>query len=320
MARPQPVTATVTKPEWMKVQGTRYRTHSFDSTGSTASLVSVLDHDSYVESDSEKQEVVSPKSYNDQQQEVQNTSFENYTQSEYSKEESMNVERSHPQESFTDNSCSHVNQKFISPWEKWLIEKEKRKREQLHKERARKTLENVTQIDMEHMKQQKKIKESENTFRWIQGKNLAEKLRMQQERERLKAEMQEEARKKLEMSEKAKKTFTTWLQKKKEEEKAAKMAEAEHKKEEEEKKKKKQALAEEKYNEWYKRAMKTQVKPATNGMGYLSGKLTDYHDRTAYPPPSFYNPIPWKPLAIPKPKMEKRPKTSNSCTGFKRRK
>ena len=93
MARPQPVTATVTKPDWMKIHAIRHRSFSFDSTGSTASLVSVLDHDSYVESDNEIQGATSPKSPSDQLQEVQNTSFEDYTQSVYSKEESEEVER-----------------------------------------------------------------------------------------------------------------------------------------------------------------------------------------------------------------------------------
>ena len=49
-ARPRPVTATVTKPPWMKVpdaEAALYRRQSLTSNGSTASLTSVLDHDSY---------------------------------------------------------------------------------------------------------------------------------------------------------------------------------------------------------------------------------------------------------------------------------
>lgn len=45
--RPRPVTATVTKPKWMEPQVTRPRSRSLESNGSTASLTSVLDHDSY---------------------------------------------------------------------------------------------------------------------------------------------------------------------------------------------------------------------------------------------------------------------------------
>ncbi|KAK7500765.1 hypothetical protein BaRGS_00008009 [Batillaria attramentaria] len=50
-ARPRPVTATVTKPAWMQVpdaDAAAYRRHSLTSNGSTASLTSVLDHDSYI--------------------------------------------------------------------------------------------------------------------------------------------------------------------------------------------------------------------------------------------------------------------------------
>lgn len=46
--RPRPVTATVTKPKWMEPQGRRRRSYDLESNGSTASLTSVLDHDSYV--------------------------------------------------------------------------------------------------------------------------------------------------------------------------------------------------------------------------------------------------------------------------------
>jgi len=46
--RPRPVTATVTKPKWMEPYVVRPPSISMDSTGSTASLTSVLDHDSYI--------------------------------------------------------------------------------------------------------------------------------------------------------------------------------------------------------------------------------------------------------------------------------
>ena len=50
-SRPRPVTATVTKPRWMEIadddaMAYAYR-HSLDSTGSTESLTSILDHSSY---------------------------------------------------------------------------------------------------------------------------------------------------------------------------------------------------------------------------------------------------------------------------------
>lgn len=58
-ARPRPVTATVTKPEWMKAEyAYRPYSHSLDSTGSTESLISCLDHDSYESSADEEQEIL----------------------------------------------------------------------------------------------------------------------------------------------------------------------------------------------------------------------------------------------------------------------
>lgn len=50
-ARPRPVTATVTKPLWMLVpdaDSVVNQRKSYSSDGSTASLTSILDHDSYI--------------------------------------------------------------------------------------------------------------------------------------------------------------------------------------------------------------------------------------------------------------------------------
>jgi len=46
---------------------------------------------------------------------------------------------------------------------------------------------------------------------------------------------------------------------------------------------------------------------------YVSG----YHDTAAYPVPSFYNPMPWQPIHIPRPASEKvkrrgKPKTKHA--------
>jgi len=47
--RPRPVTATVTKPSWMQPEAiVGPRSRSVESRGSTASLTSVLEHDSYI--------------------------------------------------------------------------------------------------------------------------------------------------------------------------------------------------------------------------------------------------------------------------------
>lgn len=66
----------------------------------------------------------------------------------------------------------------------------------------------------------------------------------------------------------------------------------------------KKELAEEKFKEWCKKAQK-RPKSVPNSFGYMSGKLTGYHDTNAYPVPTFYNPIPWHPIQVPKSKSEK---------------
>ncbi|XP_072475396.1 coiled-coil domain-containing protein 34 isoform X2 [Notamacropus eugenii] len=111
--------------------------------------------------------------------------------------------------------------------------------------------------------------------------------------------LQQEKRKEMEEREKRKKCaeekHKEWLHKKNEQEKEKqRLAEQQEKKE----------ISEKKFKEWLQN-VKNKPRLIPRSYGYANGKLTGYYNGIACPPPSFYNPIPWKPIYIPPPKESK---------------
>ncbi|KAL5006610.1 hypothetical protein ScPMuIL_015416 [Solemya velum] len=132
-SRPRPVTATVTKPKWMepKVLAGRSRTLSLDSSGSTSSLVSVLDHDSYdsYESENEPEEVYEKVTltyeHNDEHNEDKNNIADDYSIL------SPSVDNRSEDVSKVENlmhSLTTEDNDGLSSWESWLIRKTKLQR------------------------------------------------------------------------------------------------------------------------------------------------------------------------------------------------
>ncbi|XP_014343362.1 coiled-coil domain-containing protein 34 isoform X3 [Latimeria chalumnae] len=119
-----------------------------------------------------------------------------------------------------------------------------------------------------------------------------EEMRLQPERLK---QQQEEERKKMLADEKVK----DWIQKKTEEEEEEKRAaELRERKEN----------AEKTFQEWLRNA-NAKPNPVLHSCGYANGKRTGYYDGSSYPTPSFYNPIPWKPIHIPPPEDTARKNT-----------
>lgn len=114
-----------------------------------------------------------------------------------------------------------------------------------------------------------------------------EQLKQIKEQEALNAQM--EKQKEIEL--KAQNKFKEWLQKKNQEkaEKQKKQKEEAALKEEQEKERRR--MAEEKFKEWLHQANAKNIAIAKQTCPSPHGK--------AYPSPSFYNPIPWKPIHIP---------------------
>uniref|UniRef100_A0A8C6IF05 Coiled-coil domain containing 34 n=1 Tax=Mus spicilegus TaxID=10103 RepID=A0A8C6IF05_MUSSI len=150
---------------------------------------------------------------------------------------------------------------------------------------------------------------------WFVGKEKEERGRLQQkfleerkEREqKINKEMEEKEAKKREkehLQEKAKEKYQEWLKKKKAEEYEKKKKEKEKEKQRQAELQEKKEIAEKKFKEWLENA-KNKPRPAAKSYGYSSGKLTGFYSGNSYPEPTFYNPIPWKPIHMPPPKEAK---------------
>ncbi|XP_060073542.1 coiled-coil domain-containing protein 34-like [Ylistrum balloti] len=313
--RPRPVTATVTKPKWMEPQVFRRQSLSLESGGSTASLTSVLDHDSYI----------SPTPSDD---EDWTYNKENCGKSDGSEEkgddqkdhyiDKRTIERKlakYDESTYTEVTDS-VNspEAKLSPWEKWLISKTKserksRKQKSVEKKEQKQKLEEEKQL-----KEKNKEKVEENRRKWLAEKQERAKIRKKLDQQQAKTEERLKAENERNIAEKAEREFKRWKAEKNKALREKERKEQQKSKEKEMEQAEKQRKAEEKYKEWCQKAA-NRPKSVPNSFGYTSGKLTGYHDTSAYPPPSFYNPIPWHHNPVPRQRTEKnKTKTKPSKT------
>ncbi|NP_001382531.1 coiled-coil domain-containing protein 34 [Rattus norvegicus] len=197
-----------------------------------------------------------------------------------------------------------LQESSLTPWEMWFVGKEKEERGRLQQ----KVLEELNrQIEkrkeMEEREKRKIIAEVKHK-EWVQKKNKQERKERVQ---KINKEMEEKAAKKREkehLQEKAKEKYQEWLKKKKAEECEKKKKEKEKEKQRQAELQEKKEIAEKKFKEWLENA-KNKPRPAAKSYGYSSGKLTGFYSGNSYPEPTFYNPIPWKPIPMPPPKEAK---------------
>ncbi|KAK3600817.1 hypothetical protein CHS0354_020497 [Potamilus streckersoni] len=310
--RPRPVTATVTKPKWMQpeaIVGPR-RSHSVESRGSTASLTSILDHDSYESlSLSDDDELLVKEKEQDKEnlkeREIKSAKSRPSLPSKRVSSGKKQLTRKYAASLPADyTETDDVSESKLSPWEQWLIEKAKEAREKKKLEREKKKQEKLEQEKKERPKLETKVRREQKYQEWVEKKTFEENLKLRCERQKQKTKKMIEAEKKKREEQKAIRKYNEWLYQKKQKEREQKLEEKRKKQEEEEEKEKQLEKAKEKYEEWLKKAQK-KPKSVPNSFGYTSGKLTGYHDMNAYPVPSFYNPIPWQPLSIPKSSTDK---------------
>ncbi|XP_059160059.1 coiled-coil domain-containing protein 34-like [Physella acuta] len=284
--RPRPVTATVTKPKWMQLPSpdamNKIRRKSLESNGSTASLTSLLEHSSF-DSDSDVDR--------------RNTHMsDSETLSSPKRVEVSNRKISSSRRSKTSNSN-------LSAWEQWIIEKAKEDFHKKQTELIESRLAKLKKEEKDREKHMKQVKVQQVRQSWIEKKN--EEILMQKKLKKMKIKEEKEKEElKEKIKQKAAEKFEEWQALKRKEEKERRKRQKEDKerlqREEEQRKQK----AEEKYQEWLQMA-KNRPKSAPNSFGYLSGQIKGYHDRSAYPQPTFCNPIPWQPVAIPTQKADR---------------
>lgn len=179
----------------------------------------------------------------------------------------------------------------LSPWEQWLLNKAKEDQMKSEKkaEEEQLLLEKKKQEEKEH--EQKVVMINQRIQEWLKMKRQQEKqeqlFKQSKEQEALNAQMEKQR----EIELKAQEKYKEWLQKKNQEkaEKQKKKKEEAALKEEQERERRR--MAEEKFQEWLHQANKKNIVNAKSTHSSPHG--------TTYPSPSFYNPIPWKPIPIP---------------------
>ncbi|KAG8510753.1 Coiled-coil domain-containing protein 34 [Galemys pyrenaicus] len=192
----------------------------------------------------------------------------------------------------------------LTPWEVWFVGKEKEERDRQQQKALEELNQELEKRKEMEVREKRKIIAEEKHKEWVQKKNEQQRKEREQ---KINKEMEEKAAKELKkehLQEKAKEKYQEWLKKKNAEECEKKKKEKEKEKQRQTELQEKKEIAEKKFKEWLENA-KNKPRPAAKSYGYANGKLTGFYSGNSYPEPTFYNPIPWKPIHMPPPKEAK---------------
>ncbi|ESO99699.1 hypothetical protein LOTGIDRAFT_238740 [Lottia gigantea] len=321
--RPRPVTATTTRQTWLEISNSSPLRRSLDSSGSTESLCSVLDHDSYVSLSSEEGDLGDSDVEETQHQlsdmKIEEGPLESYahdtntesTEHFHQKQKQNRIYASYTRSksaspSRTRNIIEDEEFKGLSPWEKWLLIKTREERIKHKLEMRTKNLKEEEKMNEERKKREKQMKAEEEIKRWKKFKNERERAQKRLDKRLKEAEEDCKHKKESEIHEKAEKKYEEWLKTKAVEDRKKKKEEILKKKKEKEEENKRRMKAEEKFKEWCKDVKKRPKSAQNTGHSYLN----DDNEINSYPEPAFCNPIPWQPIKIPRQKSDTK-KSSN---------
>ncbi|XP_043083802.1 coiled-coil domain-containing protein 34-like isoform X3 [Puntigrus tetrazona] len=258
------------------------RSRSLESTGdSTSSLLSPIYHDSFELSEEE------PES--DQPRAVRSITA---TSSE-------DVAGSSPYRDGVDakgleERLSSVQLK-LSAWEQWIVEKAKEERVRKQQKATEELTLKEKQKEVEKEQQKKKVVNDGKIQEWLQIKREREKKeKMSKEFQKSKEQLQEE-NKRAEIEKKAQEKYKEWLRKKKQEETERKLREKEEAARREAEERERKEKAEESFKEWLE-GVKTKGKLSRRSSASSAGSYNNVN----YPAPSFVNPVPWRPVHVPR--------------------
>ncbi|XP_054555295.1 coiled-coil domain-containing protein 34 isoform X3 [Talpa occidentalis] len=192
----------------------------------------------------------------------------------------------------------------LTPWEVWFVGKEKEERDRQQQKALEELNQELEKRKEMEVREKRKIIAEEKHKEWVQKKNEQQRKEREQ---KINKEMEEKAAKELKkehLQEKAKEKYQEWLKKKNAEECEKKKKEKEKEKQRQTELQEKKEIAEKKFKEWLENA-KNKPRPVAKSYGYANGKLTGFYNGNSYPEPTFYNPIPWKPIHMPPPKEAK---------------
>ncbi|XP_029952267.1 coiled-coil domain-containing protein 34 isoform X2 [Salarias fasciatus] len=183
----------------------------------------------------------------------------------------------------------------LGAWEMWLVNKAKEDRLKLEQKAEEERLFKEKQEQQERERKEKSIVVEEKIHEWLRMKREKERNEQLLKKNKELEEIQRQQEKQREIEQKAQQKYKDWLQKKNQEKNEKEKKEKEDAALKEEQEKERRRKAEEKFKEWLAKANeKDRASPQSPA-----------HPRSpydkSYPSPSFYNPIPWKPIHVPPP-------------------
>ncbi|XP_030281853.1 coiled-coil domain-containing protein 34 [Sparus aurata] len=201
----------------------------------------------------------------------------------------------------------------LSAWEVWLVNKAKEDRRRLEKRAEEERLLREKKEREERLREEKKVVMEEKIQVWLNMKREQEKYEQLVKQSKEEEELQRQQEKQRETEQKAQEKYKNWLQKKNQEKIDAEKREKEEAALKEEQEKERRRRAQEKFKEWLSKANE-KSKSSPKSPCYQKGP----YDKS-YPSPSFYNPIPWKPIHVPPPEPSlnktsgKKPQRQGKC-------
>ncbi|XP_038664228.1 coiled-coil domain-containing protein 34-like isoform X2 [Scyliorhinus canicula] len=271
---------------WLKRENLHKSCDLEISRGSTTSLLSPIYHDSY-ESEGEIEAPMTPASGEVTPTAIRQKSAVRPKTSRF-KTSLRKAQRSEEEE-------QRFKEVELTAWEKWLIKKAKEERVKIqNKSQQEVTLKQTKLKESEELEKKKILAEDEHK-RWVLRKNEKDKMEKEIKLHKLQEEEKAKERARGLAAERASEKFQDWLKKKK----LQKMETKKIEKNEEEKRTaethERKEKADKIYQEWLEK-VKTRPRTVPSSFGYVNG----YYDGSSYPTPSYYNPIPWKPIPIPR--------------------
>ncbi|CAL8092821.1 unnamed protein product [Calicophoron daubneyi] len=180
----------------------------------------------------------------------------------------------------------------LSAWAKWLLEKEKIRRDQLKKEKEKKLAECEMKEKQIAERAERQARAAVKREEWLERKNrLLDEQRISRRAIRRENEIRER-RIKEEQRNKAERKYAEWLRQKEREANEIDTERKQHKMDECAVRQSRIDASAAAFSHWLETAKHRNLPPKFS-QGYADGKLIKYYDRTANPQPSFTNPVPW---------------------------
>ncbi|VDM02316.1 unnamed protein product [Schistocephalus solidus] len=191
-----------------------------------------------------------------------------------------------------EEACSSCTMDQLSPWERWLLEKEAKRIKEHKASLQQKALQRAKDREEEKAQAARKELHKKLYREWIKKKR-AELLdgRRAKEQEAQEA-LQTELRRKEDIKARAEAKYRAWLEAKRHEDKLLRLKIETVHLEKDMLRQEKQKTAEKAFNEWLSHAAHRKRRPLYS-LGYADGTMIRYFDRTANPEPSFCNKNTW---------------------------